>query len=120
MSGVDLGAQAWRATVNFFGVDVNYEEYGVPGGAKPVRMFIRGIMGVEDTFGAALQSDKFGVVDWAVFAVAFPGRPRPLKFDKVRTLGPLAMAYTVEEWRASPDYGAEPVVLKLLLRGGNQ
>lgn len=118
MSGVDIGAQAWRALVNFFGVPVSYEQPDA--GTVPVKMFIRGIMGVEDTFGAALQSDKFAVVDASAFAAAFPARVRPQKFDKVRTQGPFAANYTVEEMRAAPDYGAEPVVIKLLLRGGHQ
>ncbi len=119
MSGVDIGAQAWRSLVNFYGADVNYEQQ--PGGpVASVRMFIRGMTGVDDTWGAALQSDQLGVIDASLFAAAFPGRPRPLKFDKVRTLGPFAANFTVEEWRPAPAYGAEPVVIKLLLRGGHQ
>jgi hypothetical protein len=118
-TGVDIAAEAWRSLVNFFGDAVNYEQPD-GGGIVSVKMFIRGMTGVDDTWGAALQSDQLGVVDASAYAAAFPARPRPLKFDKVRTAGPMAANYTVEEWRAAPAYGGAPVVLKLLLRGGHQ
>lgn len=116
MTYVDQGAPYWRAVVNGFGKPVEYTPYG--GGAPfTITMFITRLKN-DKLFGAALQHDILGVVDAIALETAMPGRPRPLKFDKLATLGRIGMRYTVEDWHGSPHYGDDPVVFKLLLSGG--
>jgi len=114
----DFGAPKWRALLNVAGEDVAYQGYGLSV-FVPLRAYVTGMRSDNSPFGGAMQSDKMAVIDAARFAAAFPGRVRPLKFDRLRTLGPMGMTYTVEEWRGAPD-GGDPVVFRILLRGGNQ
>jgi len=115
---VDAGASAWQGVLDSFGKDIAYQGYGLSVW-QTIRAFMRGPT-PEELFGGALQTDVMVFINAAAFATMLPGRPRPLKFDKLRTLGNIGMAYTVESWRGAPAYGADPVVLKLTVRGGSQ
>jgi hypothetical protein len=118
MNLVEIGKARWRALINSTGKLVTYVGHDGSGTAELI-MFIRGAT-AEELFGAAFQFDTIGVVDASAFFAAYPARPRPMKFDRVRTSGVLAMSYTVEEWRPAPADGGDPVALKLFMRGGSQ
>jgi hypothetical protein len=114
----DVGAVYWRRLLNLAGKEVAYQGYGLSI-FVPLRAYVTGMRSDNSPFGGALQSDRMAVIDAADFAMHFPGRPRPLRYDRLRTLGPAGMTYTVEEWRGSPE-GDDAVVFRILLRGGNQ
>jgi hypothetical protein len=117
-TATEIGAASWRALLNFAGKEVAYQGYGLSV-IVPLHAYVTGLRSDNSPFGGALQSDRMAVIDAALFAAAFPGRPRPLRYDRLRTLGPTAMTYTVEEWRGAPE-GDDAVVFRILLRGGNQ
>jgi hypothetical protein len=75
--------------------------------------YVRGLR-AEDLFASALQQDLVAVTDAAAFAIAFPARSTPQRFDRLRIE---ATSYAVEDWRAAPAFG-NPVFFKLQLRGG--
>lgn len=114
----DFGAPHWRGLLKIAGSDVAYQGYGLSVGVT-LRAYVTGMRSDNSPFGGAMQTDRMAVLDAAQFAAAFPARPRPLRFDRLRTLGPMGMTYTIEEWRGSPEDG-DPVVFRILLRGGNQ
>ena len=110
---IDLGAPAWRW---LFKRTANQAQYQQQGGAPATLLaFIRGVR-ADDLFAAAMQQDQAVVIDAAEFATLFPARPKPARYDRVRTP---TMSYAVEEWRGSPN-DDEPVFFKLLVRGGQQ
>jgi hypothetical protein len=111
---VETGRPKWRW---LFRRTANPVSYLPAGGASavPVLAFIRGVRS-DDLFAAAMQQDVAGVLDAIDFAAAFPVRPRPTRYDRLRTA---TTSYSVEEWRGSPNDDA-PVFFKLLLRGGQQ
>jgi hypothetical protein len=110
---IEAGRPGWRWVFSLTANMANYSQQG----AAPIalRAFIRGVRS-DDLFAAALQQDLAGVVDAIDFAAAFPGHPRPARYDRLRTQ---SASYAVEEWRGSPNDDA-PVFFKLLLRGGSQ
>ena len=80
-----------------------------------VLVFIRGVRS-DDLFASAMQQDVAGIMDATAFAATFPARPRPARYDRLRTA---TTSFTVEEWRGSPNDDS-PVFFKCLLRGGSQ
>jgi hypothetical protein len=111
---VETGRPAWRW---LFRRTANTVSYVPQGGASAVSLlaFIRGVR-ADDLFAAVMQQDVAGVIDAIDFATAFPVRPRPTRYDRLRTA---TTSYSVEEWRGSPNDDF-PVFYKLLLRGGSQ
>jgi hypothetical protein len=90
--------------------------YVASGGASAtLQAFIRGLRS-DDLFAAAMQQDSYCEIDAAQFTAAFPARPVPARYDRVRTA---TVSYAVEAWRGAPNDDA-PVFFKLLLRGGSQ
>jgi hypothetical protein len=108
---VDAAATHWRGVVTLMGRDVTYRVQGAADAT--VRCFIYGVK-VQALFGAALQGDQVAVINADEFAAKVG--PVPRKFDRLLTS---TRSYAVEEWRGSPNYD-QPVVFKLLLRGGTQ
>lgn len=109
---VDAGASHWRSVVTMMGRDVTYRAVDSAADVT-LRCFIYGVK-VQALFGAALQGDQVAVINADEF-VAKVG-PIPRKFDRLRTT---TRSYAVEEHRGAPNYD-DPVVFKLLLRGGLQ
>lgn len=91
--------------------------YQPQGGAsvKPLPTFIRGLRS-DDLFASASQQDNVAIIDAVDFAAAFPARPSPTRYDRLRTA---TRSYAIEEWRGSPNDDT-PVFFKLLIRGGTQ
>jgi hypothetical protein len=85
------------------------------GPSATIKAFIRGIRS-DDLFASAMQQDVAAVINADQYAAAFPVRPIPSRYDRLRTA---TMSYAVEEWRGAPNDDA-PVFYKLLLRGGQQ
>jgi hypothetical protein len=110
---VDGIAPSLRAGFRLFARPATY----VPnsGASASLFAFIRGVRS-DDLFASAMQQDVAAVVDAAEFAVLFPMRPIPARYDRLRTT---TTSYAVEEWRGSPNDDS-PVFFKLLLRGGTQ
>lgn len=108
---VDAGAWAWRMVVRVQGGPCDYEQGGT---SRALTAFVRGL-GTDDTWANAQQTDMLAIINADDFAVAFPAS-RPKKYDRLRTP---TRSYSVEEWRAAPASG-DPVVWKLLVRGGTQ
>lgn len=113
MNVVDLGAPLWRYHLKLTSRAVTYTQTGAP--AVQLAAFVRGVRS-DDLFAGAMQQDIACVIDAADFAAAFPLHPTPGRYDRLR-IG--STSYSVEEWRGSPNDGV-PVLLKLLLRGGQQ
>ena len=111
---VETGRPAWRWLFRRTANPVSYQPQGNDT-AAPLLAFIRGVR-ADDLFAAVMQQDVAGVVDALDFAAAFPVRPRPSRYDRLRTA---TTSYSVEEWRGSPNDDF-PVFYKLLLRGGTQ
>lgn len=110
---VDLGSPAWRW---LFKATANPASYAAQGEATlPLLAFIRGVRS-DDLFASAMQQDVAAILDAKDFAAAFPARPKPQRYDRLRTP---TTSYAVEEWRGSPN-DDQPVFFKLLLRGGQQ
>jgi hypothetical protein len=118
MTLADLGAYSWRRLINANAKPIEYTPHGAAK-AVTVKAFMRA-PSAEELAGAAMQTDVIAVIDAAAFARAFPARPRPTKFDRIKTLGPIGMTYTVEVWHPAPAYGGEPVMFTLTLKGGEQ
>lgn len=113
MNLTDVARPLWRQHLKRAARAVTYQQ----GSAAPatINAFVRGVRS-DDLFAAAMQQDVAAVIDAADFAAAFPARPIPARYDRLR-IGP--SSYSVEEWRGAPNDGA-PVFFKLLLRGGQQ
>lgn len=110
---VETGRASWRW---LFRATANPAQYSQQGGElTPMLAFIRGVRS-DDLFASAMQQDVAAVVDALDFAAAYPGHPKPARFDRLHTA---STRYSVEEWRGSPNDDA-PVFFKLLLRGGSQ
>lgn len=111
---VEMARPAWRWA---FKQIANSASYMPQGGASatPLLAFIRGVRS-DDLFASAMQQDVAAVVDAIDFATAFPARPKPQRYDRLRTP---TTSYAIEEWRGSPNDDS-PVFFKLLLRGGQQ
>jgi hypothetical protein len=69
----------------------------------------------EDLFAAAEQTDIVAIIDVDEFVAKVP-YPQPARFDRLQTF---AQTFAVEAWRPAPNY-TNPVVFKVLLRGGTQ
>lgn len=113
MNLIEVGRPFWRFLHKSTAKPAHYQQ-GV-GAPQPLLVFIRGVRS-DDLFASAMQQDIAAIVDAAEFAAAFPARPVPARYDRLRTA---TFSYAVEEWRGSPN-DDEPVFLKLLLRGGQQ
>jgi hypothetical protein len=92
---------------------VTYQQQGGP--AANINAFIRGIRS-DDLFASAMQQDVAAVINADEYAAAFPARPIPSRYDRLRTA---TASYAIEEWRGAPNDDA-PVYFKCLLRGGQQ
>jgi len=110
---IERARPAWRWMFKQTANPATYQPQG--GASQPTLAFIRGLRS-DDLFASAMQSDNVAVLDAADFAAAFPARPIPARYDRLRTA---TMSYAVEEWRGSPNDDS-PVFFKLLLRGGQQ
>lgn len=116
---VDAGRFPWTLVHGAMSRAIEYIPYGAPTvPAFNINAFLRGLR-ADDLFGSALQSDVVAIINAADLKAALPGRPRPLRYDRLHALGQVGLTYTVEEWRGSPHYD-QPIFFKLLLRGGNQ
>jgi hypothetical protein len=110
---VELGRPAWRWMFKQTANPANYQQQS--GASLPLLAFIRGVRS-DDLFASAMQQDVAAVIDATDFAAAFPARPKPARYDRLRTP---TTSYAVEEWRGSPN-DDQPVFFKCLLRGGQQ
>lgn len=113
MNLVEIGRPYWRFAFRSTAKPAQYQQG--TGAPLPLLVFIRGVRS-DDLFASAMQQDIAAILDSADFAAAFPARPVPARYDRLRTA---TFSYAVEEWRGSPNDDA-PVFFKLLLRGGQQ
>lgn len=113
MNLVEVGRPYWRFAHKLVARPAQYQQGA--GAPLPLAAFIRGVRS-DDLFASAMQQDIAAIVDAADFAAAFPARPVPARYDRLRTA---TVSYAIEEWRGSPNDDA-PVFFKLLLRGGQQ
>lgn len=113
MNLVEVGRPFWRYLHRATAKHGQYQQG--TGAPASLLVFIRGVRS-DDLFASAMQQDIAAIIDAADFAAAFPARPIPARYDRLRTA---RFSYAVEEWRGSPN-DDEPVFFKLLLRGGQQ
>ena len=113
MNLIEVGRPYWRFAFTMMAKPAQYQQGA--GAPQSLLAFIRGVRS-DDLFASAMQQDIAAIVDAADFAALFPARPVPARYDRLRTV---RFSYAVEEWRGSPN-DDEPVLLKLLLRGGQQ
>jgi hypothetical protein len=111
---VDTGATAWRASLKLFGRPVDYTAQ-LGGASGTPTAYVRGLRN-DDLFGNAEQFDVVAIMDAVEFVALFPTPGHPVRFDRLRTFD---KSYSVEEWRPAPAYD-QPVIFKVLLRGGSQ
>jgi hypothetical protein len=110
---VEAGRPAWRYVFRLTAKPAQYQQQA--GAQMTIAAFLRGLRS-DDLFASAMQQDMVAILDSIDFATAFPARPVPARYDRLRTA---KFSYAVEEWRGSPN-DDEPVFFKLLLRGGQQ
>lgn len=112
MSIVDVVAGNWRWLLANWGKPCVYT--AGPLGDATLTVYVIGKK-PEELVGAAGQFDVSATIDAAAFAAAYPTRPKPQRFDHLRTMG---SSYSVEDANGRPNMD-DPVFFLLRLRGGS-
>jgi len=87
------------------------------GETATLKGFVRGLK-EDDLFAGAQQQDQVCQLDAIEFAIAFPSRQQPQRYDRIITPAN-NQTFAVEAFRGAPNDGV-PIFFKLQLRGGQQ